>query len=285
MSIQWHDVDRAPSLPSLYARAALRRKITGNTLPATGLRTWLTLDPAPLDDYRRVCSDTSTAVLPPAYPHTLAFPLQLQLMTADDFPFPLIGLVHLRNKIRILRPLGGLGGVHVSVHAQGLRAHEKGATFDIVTQLQDGLGPLWEEHSTLLCRGLELPGTPAEPGTPVASLPLHDVTRWAAAADIGRRYAWVAGDYNLIHLSALSAKPFGFQQAIAHGMWTLARSLAALQEHIPAANVEIDVQFKKPLLLPGEAILQASEAGSSGQLRVASAADEPYMTGTWGPLA
>ena len=44
-----------------------------------------------------------------------------------------------------------------------------------------------------------------------------------------------------------SAKAFGFPRAIAHGMWTKARCLAALR--LPDAFT-VDVRFKKPILLP-----------------------------------
>lgn len=45
MIIDWHTLNREPSLPGLYVRAATRRKITGTTLPDTGLRCWLDVDP------------------------------------------------------------------------------------------------------------------------------------------------------------------------------------------------------------------------------------------------
>ena len=50
--------------------------------------------------------------------------------------------------------------------------------------------------------------------------------------------------------TALTAKAFGFPRQIAHGMWTKARCLAALDGRLPDA-VTVDVAFKKPVLLPG----------------------------------
>jgi len=69
-------------------------------------------------------------------------------------------------------------------------------------------------------------------------------------ADIGRRYGAVSGDRNPIHMHALTAKPLGFPRAIAHGMWTKARCLAALESRLPDAFA-VDVRFRKPILLPG----------------------------------
>jgi acyl dehydratase len=284
MSIQWQDLDSLPSMVGLYVRAALRRKVNGSQLPETGLRSSLTLDPKRLAAYRKACGFAENSLLPPTYPHVLAFALQMQLLTADDFPFPLLGLVHLDNRIRVLRPLGGLSRVHACVHVENLQPHSKGATFSLVTEIEDALGPLWTEHSTMLCRSVKLDGEPPAELEP-ADLPMIELTRWYAARDTGRRYARASGDYNPIHLSTTSASLFGFPQAIAHGMWSLARTLAAMGERVPVANVEIQAHFKKPIRLPSEVLLSASAAGSSGQFRLDGKDGLLHMLGSWSPVA
>ncbi|MGV8890626.1 MAG: MaoC family dehydratase [Pseudomonas sp.] len=284
MIIDWHTLNREPSLPALYVRAATRRKITGTTLPDSGLRCWVNVDAKRLAAYRNVCGFADNGLLPPTYPHILAFALQMQLLTAKEFPFPLLGLIHLSNRIRILRPMGGVNRVRVSVQVQNLQPHEKGATFDLVTTLDDQLGALWEAESQMLCRGVKLEGEPVE-DVLASTLEMLEVAHWKAPSDIGRQYAKVSGDYNPIHLSAVSAKLFGFPTAIAHGLWNKARTLAALSEHLPAANVEIAVQFRKPVRLPSEVTLLASAAGSSGDLRLVGAGDLEHMVGHWRPVA
>ncbi|WP_392885139.1 MaoC family dehydratase [Pseudomonas migulae] len=284
MTTDWHPLNHEPSLPGLYVQAATRRKITGTTLPDTGLRCWVDVDPKRLAAYREVCGFADNGLLPPTYPHILAFALQMQLLTAKDFPFPLLGLIHLSNCIRVFRPMGGVNRARISVHVQNLQPHAKGSTFDLVTTLDDQLGPLWEAESRMLCRGVKLEG---EPVAEVLASPMSliEVTRWKAPADIGRRYAKVSGDYNPIHLSAVSAKLFGFPTAIAHGLWNKARTLAALSDHLPTANVEIAVQFRKPVRLPGEVTLLASAAGSSGDFQLVGAGDLEHMVGHWRPVA
>ena len=284
MSTEWHTFDREPSLPGLYAQAAMRRKITGTTLPDTGLRCGVDVDPARLAAYRKVCGFADSGLLPPTYPHILAFALQMQLLTAREFPFPLLGLIHLSNRIRIFRPMGGMHRGRVSVQVQNLQPHDKGATFDLVTTLDDQLGPLWEAESQMLCRGVKLEGEPVE-DVLASTMALSEVSHWKAPTDIGRQYAKVSGDYNPIHLSAASAKLFGFPTAIAHGLWNKARTLAALDDHLPTANVEIAVQFRKPVRLPGEVTLLASAAGSSGDFQLVGAGDLEHMVGQWRPVA
>ena len=92
--------------------------------------------------------------------------------------------------------------------------------------------------------------------------------------DLGRRYAAVSGDRNPIHLSAPTAKAFGFPRAIAHGMWTKAHGVAALD--LPGAFT-VDVEFRRPILLPGRVTFAAGEAGFS----VRDADDgTPHLEGT-----
>ena len=62
----------------------------------------------------------------------------------------------------------------------------------------------------------------------------------------------------------LSARLFGFRSAIAHGMWTKARCLAALEGRLPDAFT-VQAAFRKPILLP--ATVQFSEAGSEREIR------------------
>lgn len=283
MAIDWLDLDTPPALPGLFLRAALRRTVSGRKLPELGLRCQVEIDPEHLARYRQVCGIQADAYLPPVYPHILAFALQMQLLTDQRFPFPLLGLVHLENRIRVLRSLGGLGPFRVSVQVADLQAHDKGATFSLITRLEDQLGLLWEGDSRILCRALRLDGQ-APLRAEQAPLELTPLADWAAPADTGRRYARVAGDYNPIHLSALSARLFGFPRAIAHGLWNKARSLAALQAHLPAAGYEVEVRFQKPVLLPTHVALQASEPGPSGQFRLLGEHDTPHMAGSWRSL-
>ena len=64
-------------------------------------------------------------------------------------------------------------------------------------------------------------------------------------------------------MHALSAKPLGFPSAIAHGMWTKARCLAALESRLPDAFTA-EVAFRRPILLPAKVEFGSrAEAGST----------------------
>jgi acyl dehydratase len=81
-------------------------------------------------------------------------------------------------------------------------------------------------------------------------------------------------------MHSLSAKAFGFPTAIAHGMWTNARCLAALHPRLPD-SFSTEVRFRKPILLPatvqfGEA---DAEAGIAFTVRGAGKGT-PHLDGT-----
>ncbi|KSW25705.1 MULTISPECIES: MaoC/PaaZ C-terminal domain-containing protein [unclassified Pseudomonas] len=283
MPKDWLDLSAPPALPGLFLRAAVRRGLRGRSLPTRGVRAPVMVDARNLERYRQVCGFRNDHLLPPTYPHILAFGLQMGLLTDARFPFPLLGLVHLENRISVLRPLGGLGPFQASVRVADLQPHDKGVTFSLITQLHDQLGLLWEGDSRLLFRGMRLEGTPPE-REEQPELPLEQIDHWQCPADIGRRYARVAGDYNPIHLSAASARLFGFPRAIAHGLWNKARSLAALGERLPAAGYQVQVRFQKPVLLPSSVSLLASEVAPAGQFALRGEDGLPHMAGAWKPL-
>jgi hypothetical protein len=188
MPSQWRDLSSPVALPGLFLRAALRRGVRGKQLPEFGLRCVMSVDPKHLASYRQVCGIADSGYLPPAYPHILAFPLQMQLLTDPAFPLPLLGLVHVQNRIRVLRPLGGLGPFTVSVHLGELQPHSKGAAFSLITRLEDQLGLLWEGESRMLCQALKLPGVAAH--QPAADpLTLLEVAQWPAPQPAAASYA------------------------------------------------------------------------------------------------
>src|SRR5574342_416551 len=105
------ELDRMPPVGPLYRKAMagalpLGRRERGDTVPDLALSIrGAAVDREHLRRYSRVCGFRLSDVLPPTYPHVLAFPLSLALMTRPVFPFPLIGLVHIGNVIDVLRPL------------------------------------------------------------------------------------------------------------------------------------------------------------------------------------
>ncbi len=217
------------------------------------------IDRERLTAYDRVCGFSLSDVLPATFPHVLAFPLHLALMTDASFPFPAIGLVHIYNRIVQHRAIRVSERLSLRVWATPIEPHPRGRQFSIRSEARVGEELVWEEVSTNLRRGSSSDDRASAPEVP-SSGELPATATWRLSADLGRRYGSVSGDMNPIHVHPLSARLFGFPSAIAHGMWTKARSLAALDGRLPEAFT-VEVAFRKPILLP--ATVQFAERESA----------------------
>ena len=280
------ELESEPSMPALFAKAAVTSRGRGGELPDTRLaRTGVEVDAGRLAAYDRVCGFGVSDVLPPTYPHMLAFPLQLALMSDRSFPLALPGLVHVRNRIDVLRPIGAEEPLEIEVWAERLARHRSGATADLCTSVSVAGEEVWRGRSTYLGRGAKAPEGAPEADVEVRVGDLERVVAtWRVPDDAGRRYAKVSGDVNPIHLSGLTAKAFGFKKAIAHGMWVKARALAALANRLPDA-MSVDVGFRKPLYLPSTVTLSTAQAGGGWDFAVRNAkAGTEHLVGSIRPL-
>ena len=206
--------------------------------------------------YRAVCGINDDGLLPHAYLHVLAMPLHLRLFAHPGFPVKVLGLVHLRNVIRQVRAIRADEILQLSVRYDSLRETESGQEYDLITRCEIAGQPVWEEVSTMLARRTSPGKRPSiERATRDAARIVGEQTV-VATADTGRRYAFVSGDFNPIHLFDRTAKAFHFKQTVAHGMWSLARCVGLAASTFAAESVEIDAQFKLPIYLPGEFIFR-----------------------------
>jgi len=277
----------APSLAPLFARAALTAGGRGGDLPDVEVvRPRVRVDRSHLAAYDRVCGFGLRDALPATYLHVLVFPLQVTLMADRGFPLALPGLVHVRNRVVQHRPVDAGEALDLRATAVDLRAHPKGAQVDLVGEVRAGDELVWEGRSTYLARGATAP-----PGEPVAEAPLsvdlgpgqRSTAIWRVPADQGRRYAAVSGDVNPIHLNPLAARAFGFPRAIAHGMWTKAHALAAVEASLPEAYA-VDVAFAKPVLLPSTVGFLAARRGTGWDLALRALSGEAeHLRGTVRP--
>ncbi|MFD0316614.1 MaoC family dehydratase [Streptomyces flavalbus] len=257
-----------PALTPLLARGALfspfKRPRSGAAFPRTRLvLPGVRIDLARLARYERVCGFPAPGddALPLTYPHVLGFPLAMSLMSGRDFPLPLLGLVHTTLAVSRYAALPATGAYDLSVHIDQLASHRRGTQATVVTQMERDGNLVWESSSTYLSRHHRPDADAAhraEPAPPAPRRPLPVRAEWRLGADLGRRYGAVSGDRNPIHLHPLTARPFGFRHPIAHGMWTIARCLAA---HGTAEAVRVRAEFRAPVPLPGVVRYAADDEG------------------------
>lgn len=255
------------------ARIAIHSVRRPRELPDRELTRSVAVDRAQLAAYDRVCGFRLTDALPATYPHVLAFPLAMELLTG---PFPLspLGLVHVANRIELLRPVRADERLDLRVRATDMRPHDRGTQFDMRAEAAVDGETVWRGRSTYLRKEGKGGGGGGISEAPPAS------AVWRVPGDIGRRYARVSGDSNPIHLHPLTAKALGQPGAIAHGMWSKARCLAALENRLPDAYT-VDVSFKRPVPLPSTVAFSATSTGADWDFALHSARDgRPHLVGT-----
>ena len=268
------ELTSTPGAGGLYLKAAI-----GMT-PLAGSRkkelpdTVLSLAPKVADvdklaGFCRVTEHTNIGSLPPIYFNVLAFPLHMALMTGDGFPFPVIGMVHVKNRIEQTRAIDAAEPLGLQVYAENLRPHAKGKQFDVVSEARVGDELVAKAYSTYLRMGKgDESAKDDAPEIDYEALP--QTATWSLPGDLGRRYASVSGDRNPIHMHDLTAKLLGFPKAIAHGMWTKARVLAAIDNLLPE-QFAVEVAFKRPILLPSKVTFGVAETDGGVDFTVRNA--------------
>ena len=94
-------------------------------------------------DYAHLCGFGLGAHPPVTWAHLLGFPLQAAVMSRRDFPVPMVGLVHVENRITWTRPLEYDETLDVRVHAADLRPHRRGRLVDLVAEVSSRDEVVW----------------------------------------------------------------------------------------------------------------------------------------------
>ena len=224
-----------------------------------------------LQRYREVCAIPESPTLPPAFLHVVAMPLHLQLFSAASFPVKVLGLIHLRNTIRLYRRIGLESPLRLRVDFDTLRVTDAGQEYDFVTRAESAGELVWEEVSTMFARNpqaalrrqaFDRSTHPSQSDVQTRTIDIPKNTGW--------RYASVSGDYNPIHLTAITAQWFGFKQAVSHGMWSMARCLGEAAARLPEGRIQIDCQFKLPVYLPSQAIVRDWPTGEGHDISMST---------------
>ena len=288
------ELESPPSLAAIYPRALtgaiteLPRKLPGlgrggdPKLPDLEyvVRN-VEIDRDHVAQYDHVCGFRLRDELAPTYPHMISFPMQMKIMTDGSFPFGVMGLVHIENRIDQQRWIRADEKLDFKVRSDNLREHKSGLQFDLVADVTADGEPVWHSTSTYLRRGGGSGGGGSS--SDKKSKPPAPDAFWKVDDDIGRRYAGVSGDINPIHMHALSARLFGFPRPIAHGMWLKARCLAALEGQLPDA-LSVQAAFKLPLLLPAKVAFASWPEDGGRDFAVHDARKgKPHLTGSVRP--
>ena len=276
----------------LYLQAAMKKARPFSAADVEGLQRAPVLWENLLPDTRRYKKYCELAgwqqddSMHPLYWQVRSLPLQLKLISSPQSPFAMLGLVHISNRVTDYTQCRPDIPCELIVRFGQVFQHRRGYAFEVVVTASQRGKPVYAAVGTYLARtGHSATGLPAWEERDM-TLPddTSELTPIQACGGLIRRYARVSGDYNPIHLSQVTAKLFGFKRAIAHGMWTAARVISDLQASHQLSGQEIDIQFKRPLFLPGKAKAVVGQTSENTCFSVLSegAASEPtvYMYGT-----
>lgn len=256
-----------PSLSKLYVNAAamaakgkvLRSEpvvaLPSRAVEVRGVRA----DLAKVTEFAHLMGEPARDLLPSGYLHALTFPVAMSVMVQDDFPLPLLGMIHLRNQVEHMAPVLFTDELSVRAWARDLVGHRSGTQVQLVAEIHnaDGTELLWRGVSTYLAKGVFLPGLdkPTAAVERIDFVPPTPTAQWQLGVDTGRAYAAVSGDFNPIHLSVLTAKALGLRRSIAHGMYAASRVLATVPQSKPH-SFNWDISFDSPMFLPAAVSLE-----------------------------
>lgn len=255
----------APSTPTflLYAKAfsKLRNADLDIALPEIRLvHLGFRISPEHLARYRLLCGFTRADEIPLTYIYVMSLRLQLALVIDQRFPFRTVGLVHTACAMRWFQDIDPAAPLDLSIGLEAGAPVKSGReiVFHIEALQHDQRSA--ECSATFRVRGprVQAQGTKPKATAPMSGNPVHAID---FAANIGRAYARLSGDYNPIHLSPLLARIFGFRTAIAQGMYSAARVLALAREHSGHPIRAMEVSFKRPVPLPSVGLLRFGERG------------------------
>ena len=209
---------------------------------------YLRIDLDKLKIYNVVCSGAHeecpwlASVVSACFPESLFISQWMLLISSSDFPVSPLGLIHIRQSIKVYqRPSEILESkFDLKSVVSDVRCEDKGVEVDIKSQLylRSTETCIWEGTATLLSRSKEVINKQKQPkeqvdqgsnnnleATSKSSYEIFGWKRFHVDGDTGLKYAKATHDYNPHHLYPKTAQLLGYDQPIAHGLWTLQRSL------------------------------------------------------------
>jgi hypothetical protein len=256
--------DSPSPLPPLGAATLLRalfkrpRRLNGVPTPRTAY-VLDRIDPNQLRRYRQALGFRDEGI-PLTYYYLLAQRAHIATMLDDAFPFRLPGTVHTENALHALAeprrdvPLVLATAVHIRPPADNGAVY---AELDTVARQQGS--------DIFTCRSVYLVvrGQSGRRRARPDSRDLPVLTGWRLARNAGRAYARISGDWNPIHLWTWSARLMGMKRPIVHGMHTLARACAELEQACGRRILALEGRFRAPAPLGSELVLGADLSAGS----------------------
>jgi len=250
---------KLPALPGMLTRSLMTVNRTGERVEGDDVLTNTyrapMLSAADLTRYHKMFTGFKSAV-PLTYLYTTAQRAHLSEMLRNDFPWPVLGMVHVSNAVEQLAPIEPKAGfvLTITIQLPKPRARILRPEYTVLFQQGDDetLTTVARCHSVYQVMQKQPSKTGESKAPPRVPSGWHSFAPWELNAGLSRDYARLSGDYNPIHLHPLTSRWFGFSQPIIHGMYMAARAHADIERELQQPLRQIDVKFKRPVALPGK---------------------------------
>ena len=186
---------------------------------------------------------------PMTFLYVLAQRAQAALMLNNQFPFPMLGLVHLENRIIIKNHID-YNSPFKLITSVNIPFKETGSIIPVleVSYFQHDKKVATCESTYLIRRKNKDQKKKAKTEVSLPQ-PTAPCMEWRVPSKLAKQYAKVSGDTNPIHTSTLMAKLFGFKQPILHGWCAASKVIQQLSSKYGAQAQQIEVQFKNPIYM------------------------------------
>ncbi|MCG9624787.1 hypothetical protein L1D34_08015 [Vibrio mediterranei] len=174
---------------------------------------------------------------------------QLQLFTHPNTSIRPLGLVHTYIEFEQFDALDGEQSYEFQLELQAERKTDRGLSFELHGAFYRS-GQMIARYRSGFLMPTKRKNVRSKNTPPVLSTPLPELSTFTVSVSQAREYAKLSGDYNPIHLARWSAKLFGFNRPIIHGMYMVAKLLTTGDDSTALRNVGF--AFKKPVLMPTE---------------------------------
>lgn len=272
-------IEKLPCLPALIGKLAFKSSTyqIADTLPAlSAQQSDLLIDQKHLNSFRALCGFKPSTKIPATYLQALAMPLLLNILSDSRFPIRAIGKMHLSNQVSVHENFDLRQPVNLSVSVGSSLLTSSGLEWNMDFSAMVDNQLVWSGISTYLYKCQTGMARREKPKLIRGDNP----QKWLVPNGTGRRYGFISGDCNPIHLSDLTAKMFGFTSAIAHGMWSKSRCIAALEDQLPESGYSVDVAFHRPLYLPSKVKFYTRQLESGQHFSLFNhMGEKAYLTG------
>ncbi|XP_039515823.1 uncharacterized protein LOC120470346 [Pimephales promelas] len=234
---------------------------------------------------RRFCSvsgygwdypDSDFRDVPMCYPEFLCTRLLTMIVCSERFNLSPLGLLSVREVLRLTEPVDELKRGTFSLQARVLeyRTVSAGVEVDLTLTASRHQQTVWTTTLTLLSPNNNF-RPEAQPDFEIAHDPVSErCISLAVPWSSGVRCAWVFGDLCPLHV---------FTRPSAHMLWMFSRCMAEMEKHngveVVRAPLTVSIRYKQPVYFPRKFTIRVSE-NTSQTSSTASFSVEDHRTGT-----